>query len=126
MASFQDVKDIPSQPTLPPPQLFHILPALHEILARIDHASAAPGILTDSDNDLGTAYTSLQPLDPKDLSGAIAPLKSQIRKGLRELEKLPDMDRSVLEQEEEIAELETKIYEQRTVLSGLATENLGS
>ncbi|EMD00312.1 hypothetical protein BAUCODRAFT_59400, partial [Baudoinia panamericana UAMH 10762] len=103
---------------LPPPQLFDILPALHELLSRIDHAPTA-ATLADPGEESEIAYTGSQPLDPKDLPSAVLPIKAQIRKGLRELETLPDMDRSVEEQREEIAELETKIRRQEEVLRAM-------
>ncbi|TKA32157.1 hypothetical protein B0A50_01405 [Salinomyces thailandicus] len=111
------------QPTLPlpAPQLFDILPALHEILARIDHSSTDPtGLAPDAQSDVGTGYSDLQPLDPKDLPTAVLPLKTLMRKGLREVEKLPDIERSVEEQETEIQELEDRIRRQRAAMTGLA------
>ena len=110
----------PQEPlNLPSPQLFDILPALHELLARIDHAPS-PSFLHLSDLNTASSYAPLQPLEPKDLPTAILPLKAQMRKGLREIEKLPDIERSVQEQEEEIAELEARIQKQKEVLSRLA------
>ncbi|KAI7349406.1 hypothetical protein KC354_g13260 [Hortaea werneckii] len=114
-----------THPPLPAPQLFDILPALHEILARIDHRSNDPitgsPSLTDSlsSGSIGAAYNNIQSLDPKDLPTAILPLKTMMRKGLREVEKLPDMERSVQEQEEEIRELEERIRKQELVVRGL-------
>lgn len=64
-------------------------------------------------------YAELQPLEPKDLQGEVQPIKSKIRKALRELEKLPDMDRDVEEQEAEIKMLEAKAAKQREVLRQL-------
>jgi hypothetical protein len=110
-----------SQPALPPPQLFDVLPALHEILSRIDHSSTRSSANTDGDDALGTAYKDLAPLEPKDLPSAILPLKSQIRKGLRELEKLPDVERTVEEQNAEIAALESRIRRQQEVLKGMSS-----
>ncbi|KAK4553423.1 hypothetical protein LTR86_009480 [Recurvomyces mirabilis] len=117
MAVLQDteISGSTERAAMPPSHLFDILPALHEILSRIDHASSGPDPTEHDNTDLGTAYTNLQPLDPKELSTAILPLKAQIRRGQRELEKLPDMERSVAEQEEEIMELEGR----EAVLAGL-------
>ncbi|KAI7238670.1 hypothetical protein KC330_g2392 [Hortaea werneckii] len=113
-----------THPPLPPPQLFDILPALHEILARIDHRSTDPitgsPSITESlsSGNIGAAYNNIQSLDPKDLPTAILPLKTMMRKGLREVEKLPDMERSMQEQEEEIRELEEKIRKQELTMRG--------
>ncbi|KAK0905680.1 hypothetical protein LTR91_011127 [Friedmanniomyces endolithicus] len=98
------------QPPLPPPQLFDILPALHELLARIDHSSpityppSFPPINASNEpaaESLALNYSNLHPLDPKDLPSAILPLKAQMRRGLVELGRLGDMERSVEEQGEE-------------------------
>ncbi|KAK0304980.1 hypothetical protein LTR01_007186 [Friedmanniomyces endolithicus] len=116
------------QPPLPPPQLFDILPALHELLARIDHSSSTTDPASSSPptdpNDpasepLALNYSNLHPLDPKDLPSAILPLKAQMRRGLVELGRLADMERSVLEQGEEIGALEDKVRRQEGVLRGL-------
>lgn len=64
--------------------------------------------------------TGLQPLNPKDLPTAALEIKALIRNALREVEKLPDVDREVDEQEEEIVELEERVRKQREMLRGLA------
>lgn len=106
----------PQAVRVPAPQLFDVLPQLHEILARVDHASAAGEPEHGEPDDVGARYTDQQPLDPKDLPTAILPLKAQIRKALRELEKLPGMDRTVHEQDEEIAELEERRRRQEEMM----------
>lgn len=107
-----------SQPQLPPPQTFDILPQLHEILARIDHAPNDPMQAATGDGDV-VSYAELQPLEPKDLPNEVIAVKSKIRRALRGLEKLPDMDRTVEEQEEEIRMLEQKAAKQKEVLKKL-------
>lgn len=64
-------------------------------------------------------YSEPQPLEPKDLPAEVNAIKSKIRKALRELEKLPDMDRTVEEQEAEIKKLELKAAKQNEVLQRL-------
>ena len=73
-----------------------------------------------SEDDVVT-YSELQPLEPKDLPTEVNAIKSKIRKALRELEKLPDMDRTVEEQEAEIGKLELKAAKQNEVLQRLGT-----
>ncbi|KAH9819377.1 RNA polymerase II transcription mediator complex subunit 9 [Teratosphaeria destructans] len=102
------------QPNLPAPELFDILPQLHEILARIDHTPADGE--QESDDDLGAQYHKQSPLDPKDLPAAILPLKAQMRKAMKEIERLPDIDRSVEEQDEEIRELEERLKKQQEMV----------
>ena len=115
---------------LPPPQTFDILPPLHELLARIDvyHSQNHPG--TDLDDhagpddaaaDLGASYAELQPLNPKDLPTAVLDIKARVRHALKELEKLPDMDRTTEEQTAEIAKLETRIAKQQELLHSVAS-----
>lgn len=107
---------VPDKISLPPPQTFDILPPLHELIARIDHSSSDP--LTASAQETVT-YTDSKPLEPKDFPNEVQSTKAKIRKALRELEKLPDMERSVEEQEVEIAEVEERIRRQREELGGL-------
>ncbi|KAK3720650.1 hypothetical protein LTR37_003700 [Vermiconidia calcicola] len=115
----------PSQPqqppnlSLPPPQTFDILPALHELLSRIDHSTPF-----NSDSD-ATLYTDLPPLEPKELPTEVLQIKAKIRKALRDLEKLPDMERSVEEQEEEMRELEGRIGRQRDMVRRLGEMGRG-
>jgi hypothetical protein len=113
-----------SQLQLPPPQTFDILPTLHELLARIDHGAVDPAASiadqTSSDpEDIGALYSELQPLEPKELPAEVLQIKQKIRKALKELEKLPDMERSVEEQNEEIEELEGRIRRQREMIRRL-------
>jgi hypothetical protein len=108
----------PEPAQLPPPQTFDILPPLHELLARIDHASNDPMQAATSEDDVVT-YSELPPLEPKDLPNEVIAIKSRIRRALRELEKLPDMDRSVEDQEAEIKKLEQKAGKQKEVLQKL-------
>lgn len=103
---------------LPPPQTFDILPPLHEILARVDHAPTDPMQAATGDADV-VSYADLQPLEPRDLPHEVLGIKNKIRKALRELEKLPDMDRDVEQQEAEIKMLEEKAVKQREVLRKL-------
>lgn len=101
-------------PTLPSPQTFDILPALHELLARLEHHPD-----TDPSIPTGAAYKDTPPLEPKNLPTEVLAIKSKIRRALRELEKLPDMDRSVEDLEREIRILKERERRQREVLAGL-------
>ena len=120
------VASAPAPTPLPPAHLFDILPALHELLARLPHESHQTQLLPDTPGALPTLYpsdpnltTAALPLNPKDLPTEILPLKAKIRRVLRELEKLPDMDRNVEEQREEIVELEARGRKMREVLQGM-------
>jgi uncharacterized coiled-coil protein SlyX len=116
-----------SQLHLPPPQTFDILPALHELLARIDHSTTdsvsninVPDQTASDSEDIGALYSELQPLEPKELPVEVLQIKTKIRKALKELERLPDMERSVEEQKEEIEALERRITRQREMVAKLA------
>jgi hypothetical protein len=118
----------PQRIDLPPPHVFEILPPLHELLARVD-AHQKQGLLPeqtlveelgDDAHGFGAAYAEVQPLNPKDFPEAALEIKGRIRNALRELEKLPDMDRSIEQQEQEIAELHAKMEKQNAMLRSLA------
>ena len=106
---------------LPPPQTFDILPALHELLARIDHNTTSVDQESANPSDIGALYSELQPLEPKDLPTEVLEIKRKIRRALKELEKLPDMERSVDEQNDEIQALEGRIVRQEEMVSRLAS-----
>lgn len=113
------------QLNLPPPQTFDILPALHELLARIDHSATDPTTSLDDQapndsEDIGALYSPLQPLEPKELPTEVLEIKRKIRKALKELERLPDMERSIDEQQEEIDALEGRIKRQGEMIARLA------
>jgi predicted RNase H-like nuclease (RuvC/YqgF family) len=61
----------------------------------------------------GALYADLPPLEPKELMNETLHIKTKIRRAQKELEKLPDMQRTVEQQQEEIAELEERIQKQR-------------
>lgn len=133
---------------LPEPSTFDILPKLHELLARVDadpNAKPPHGDdlhLHDIENtsNIATAYDrgdAFKPLNPKDLPNALVGqtdqspkknekgvfvkgIKDDMRDALRSVERLPDVDRTVEEQEEEIEELEDRIRQQKQMLRGLA------
>lgn len=119
----------PDGPNLPPPQTFEILPPLHELLARVDaHQTQNLPIesagLPAHDDELAagpsSGYAELQPLNPKELPTAALEIKGRIRYALRELEKLPDMDRDTAQQEKEILELQQRIGKQKAMLETLS------
>jgi len=59
------------------------------------------------------------PLTTKDIPAETDELKAGLKRARIQVAGLPDMERSVEEQEVEIQELESKIREQRRVLEGL-------
>lgn len=120
-----------NQPSLPSPEVFDILPHLHELLARVNkHESRSSPLVgveledAHDDSDIACIYDDTAeahaPLAPKDFQREVLEVKARIRAALREVAKLPDVGRSTGEQEEEIRELEERIRRQREMLSNLA------
>lgn len=118
-----DIDTASAKPHLPPPQIFDVLPALHELLARVDRAPAdsqqqisSPDDGSKTGDDIGAHYQDQALLEPKELPTEVLAIKAKIRKALREVEKLPGMEWSVEEQEEEIVDLEERIERQKAML----------
>ncbi|KAL4739486.1 RNA polymerase II transcription mediator complex subunit 9-domain-containing protein [Aspergillus similis] len=85
-----------------------------ELLAHV--SSSAPGTSTAAEiAALGS--NSLPPLDVKNLPTEVSSIKIRIQKAQAVVEALPDVDRSVAEQEKEIRGLEDKITRLKSVLS---------
>lgn len=116
----------PPQPplyTLPPgltPDSLDTLPVLSALLSRLQNPSAIstsgspPSAATPSQIVAG-----LGPLTIKDIPTATDGLKHKIQKARAQIKELPDMDRSIKDQEEEMRELKVKIARQKEVLEGL-------
>ena len=96
------------------------LPILSSLLSRLQNPAAAstsgspPPAASPSQVAAGTG-----PLTIKDIPTATDGLKHKIQKARAQIRELPDMDRSIGEQEEEMRELEAKIAKQMEVLEGL-------
>ncbi|MCJ1385183.1 hypothetical protein MMC17_008304 [Xylographa soralifera] len=91
--------------TLPPADTFDFIPPLHTLLSRL---------LVSQAESAGTT------LSPKDLATEAAAIKIKIQKARAAVQVLPDVDRSVAEQQGEIEELEERIREQKRVLREVA------
>ncbi|KAI9677756.1 MAG: hypothetical protein M1829_002528 [Trizodia sp. TS-e1964] len=99
----------PPQP-LPPPQTFDFLPALHTLLTRLLHPPLELSQSSSAD------VTAPGYLDTQQLVTEAAGLKIRLQKARAAVATLPDMVRTVEEQEAEIQELEARISEQREIL----------
>ncbi|MCJ1391646.1 hypothetical protein MMC18_004511 [Xylographa bjoerkii] len=96
----------PAQPTtLPSADTFDFIPPLHTLLSRL---------LVNPSESTGNT------LSPKDLATEAAAIKIKIQEARAAVQGLPDVDRTIEEQQEEIAELEERIREQRMVLREVA------
>lgn len=90
--------------SLPSPSTFDIVPALYTLICRL----------------LPTATSNEPPLEPQHLVVEASTVKIKLQKAVLAVEALPDVDRTVEEQEAEIQELESRIKQQRDMLASLA------
>ncbi|KAJ5574171.1 uncharacterized protein N7459_008598 [Penicillium hispanicum] len=140
------LKDAPVSPQtapFPPPQTFEIIPPLHGILLRLlsrksssdatrgppGEIAGAPGASTDAPSQgqqgppnipgNGTSDTtaSQSPLDVKNIPTETSSVKIRIQKARAMVEGLPDVHRSIHEQQKEIDELEDRVARLRSVIS---------
>ncbi len=102
-----------SVPAFPPPQTFDILPHIYDLVTRLPQTSLVPQ--TTSSTNTPHADT----LDPKDLPQAAVPIKLKIQKAKAAVLALPDVERTIEEQEDEVLELERRIERLRGVLGNL-------
>lgn len=103
-----------SQPvpnTLPPAQLFDILPPLHSLLSRLLLPPFADGLTPVTD--------TITPLSPKDLATAASSITNKIQKARVAVRELPSAEMSIAEQEDVIAELEEESRRLRGVEEGI-------
>lgn len=116
----------------PPPETFDFLPLLHVLLRRISVHSGAPfpggtgggeGAEAASGADVDSSDKGLWDLkthlDIKNLGPAVSHVKVRLQRARVAVRAMPDIERSIEEQEEEIRELERMIERQRGVLRGL-------
>ncbi|KAI9776779.1 MAG: hypothetical protein M1816_005084 [Peltula sp. TS41687] len=96
----------PATASLPSPSAFDIIPALYTLLARL----------------LPTATSSDPPLEPQHLAIEASTVKIKLQKALAAVEALPDMDRTLEQQQSEIRELEEHIRRQQQMLAALAAQ----
>ncbi|KAE9369477.1 hypothetical protein N431DRAFT_344986 [Stipitochalara longipes BDJ] len=124
----------PNQATPPPPSLFNLpegltpdsidtLPVLSALLSRLQNPSSTAHTVSTSGSPPAASPSQLAsgtgPLSIKDIPPATDELKHKLQRARLQIKELPDIDRSVEEQDVEIRELEEKIRKQREVLVGL-------
>lgn len=108
--------------TLPPnltADSLDTLPVLSSLLTRLQTPSSTSGSPPAAAATPSQLASGTGPLTIKDIPTATDGLKHKIQKARAQVKELPDMDRSIRDQEEEIRELELKILRQREVLEGL-------
>lgn len=106
----------PSATPLPPPATFDFLPDLHRLLSRLLAVStqgppptSTPGLPADDDG----------PLELKNLAGEAQKLRNKIQRAQRAVMALPDIDRTIEDQEDEIKDLEERIAGLKSALQRL-------
>ncbi|KAJ6259744.1 hypothetical protein Dda_5384 [Drechslerella dactyloides] len=98
----------PGPPSFPPPETFDFVPNTHDLLLRLLPPSAQL--------PPGTAATGLASLEPKDVDAEASRIRIKIQKARAILGDLPDVSRTIEQQQEEMKALEAKIAQQREVL----------
>ncbi|KAH6721326.1 RNA polymerase II transcription mediator complex subunit 9-domain-containing protein [Leptodontidium sp. 2 PMI_412] len=104
------------------PDSIDTLPVLSQILARLQTPSntstastaGSPPAASPSQLTSGTG-----PLTIKDIPAATDGIKHKLQKARVLVKELPDMERSIAQQDEEMAELEERIRKQRDILGQL-------
>ncbi|KAF7593422.1 hypothetical protein BBP40_011524 [Aspergillus hancockii] len=87
----------------------------HGVLPTV--SSAAPGSASAAAEIAALSSNAPPPLDIKDLPTEASSIKIRIQKAQAVVEGLPDVDRSVAEQQDEINELEDRIASLKSVIS---------
>ncbi|KAK6536251.1 hypothetical protein TWF281_000494 [Arthrobotrys megalospora] len=97
----------PHPPSFPPPETFDFIPHTYDLLVRLlpQNSSTSPH-----------TQTNLPPIEPKDVDAEASRIRIKIQKARAILNDLPDITRSIGQQEDEIKALEEKIRKQREVL----------
>ena len=118
----------PSQSTTPnllnlpdglSPDSIDTLPILSAILSRLQTPAATSTSSTSPPSASPSQLASGGSLAIKDIPAATDELKHKLQKARAQVKELPDIDKTLAEQEEEMRELEEKIRKQREVLEGL-------
>ncbi|KAL4936926.1 RNA polymerase II transcription mediator complex subunit 9-domain-containing protein [Aspergillus oleicola] len=154
--AINDTATTPQAIPFPPPQTFDFIPPLHGVLLRLlspqangegaanggndgvagpdqsqsqqQQSSSAVGNDSNNAGLLGPGHTSAADLDVKNLPTEVSSIKIRIQKAQAIVESLPDVDRTVAEQENEIHDLEDKITRLKSVIAdfGRRANNAGS
>lgn len=96
---------VASSPELPPLSLFDIFPDLHKILKRVLDTAGQPTAATPTPAQLSADG----PLEPQQVPAAATDIKLKIQTARRHIASLPDIDRTLEDQADEIEDLEDRI-----------------
>ncbi|OAA73580.1 Mediator complex, subunit Med9 [Cordyceps fumosorosea ARSEF 2679] len=119
-----DRQSLALPPTLSPDAL-DALSELAIVLAKVRTGiQSSAGLATTGATPGGAAAAAGQPLSFKDVPGATDALKHKLQHARAQVLALPDMDRELVEQRREVAELEARIVTQRALLERLRDDGL--
>ena len=107
----------PDIPPFPSPQTFDILPDIYALISRLQLPSSNAGAASPTPT---ISSTSTSPLKPQNLNTAAVPIKQKIHKARAAVQTLPDVGRSMEEQEREIRALEARCEKLRGRVGELA------
>ncbi|KAF2278290.1 uncharacterized protein EI97DRAFT_440788 [Westerdykella ornata] len=105
---------LPSVPAMPPPADFDFLPDLHRLLTRLTAPPSLPAATPSqqtSDRD--------GPIEIQQLTAEANAIRRKILLARDKVMPLPDMDRTIEDQEEEIQYLEARIARLKSALQAL-------
>ena len=125
---------ISAPPPLPPADTFDFLPPLYSLLRRLQQPSGIEAPPAGQDGN-GNAQTDGSPsrlervksseegkLDISNLDTAASAIRLKIQKAKQVVANMPDVERTVEEQEEEIAQLELRVERQKAMLKKLGVD----
>ncbi|KAJ5523074.1 hypothetical protein N7513_012618 [Penicillium frequentans] len=121
----KDATEPPQIVPFPSPQTFEIIPPLHGGLGASEAHQQDQQAPSSGNNGTSQAVQEVPTLDPnahppldvKDLPTQTSSVKIRIQKARAVVEGLPDVQRSVEEQQREIAELEDRVARLRSVIT---------
>jgi hypothetical protein len=102
-------------PAIPPPADFDFIPDLHKLLTRLTAPTSLPA---STPGQAGKDKDG--PIELQQLAGEANTIKRKIQRAREKVMALPDIDRSVQDQHEEIEDLEATIASLKGALRGLA------
>ncbi|KAI5467068.1 RNA polymerase II transcription mediator complex subunit 9-domain-containing protein [Mariannaea sp. PMI_226] len=123
------VNNSPHPLALPPsfsPDTLDALSELSLVLAKVRAGiQSSSGITTEPAPGDGVGAPGGPTLTFKEVPGATDGLKHKLQRARAQVRALPDMDRTIADQNEEIADLEARIQRQRELLQRLRDEASG-
>ena len=110
----------------PSPQTFSIIPSIHALLLRLQAGTSTNNVNETTQTTSFDAGAQQPPLLLKDLPSAAASIRLKISKAKATVDSLPDIERTIEEQEEEIKALEARVSRLRSTIGHVGTHNEGT